>query len=282
MTHKICTLLALACAGVIAAPAAAKEKPPVFVTAAPVKDKPAVSLDPAQGHVMVRAHGTLPLYLMRIPSAEDAAAYRRLRDEAFATAREKYAKRLASYQRQMKAFEDQPKGTPGAQRPETPVEPTEANFEFTPFEMLTGVAIGPLNRFAKAEGGGSTYLHALTPGSYRVYGLINAAQNGAMTGVCYCMGSVGFDVRAGEITDLGHVKLMPATEVDLKAPVPPLFEPATMPLDPRLASATVRPAAFRPVGKLPNYFGLTISRVGEMPGVLRYDRDRIVDLTAAR
>jgi hypothetical protein len=32
--------------------------------------------------------------------------------------------------------------------------------------------------------------------------------------------------------------------------------------------------------KLANYFGLTIGRILAMPGVMRYDGDRIVDLSA--
>ena len=61
----------------------------------------------------------------------------------------------------------------------------------------------------------------------------------------------------------------------------PFFHPAgaETAIDPRLTSATILPAAFKPVGKLPNYFGVVVSRIPEMPGVLRYNRDRIVDLT---
>jgi hypothetical protein len=50
------------------------------------------------------------------------------------------------------------------------------------------------------------------------------------------------------------------------------------PVDARLAGMTVRPATFRPVGKSPNYYGLAITRMPAMPGVMRYDRDRTVDL----
>jgi len=63
----------------------------------------------------------------------------------------------------------------------------------------------------------------------------------------------------------------------------PFLVPAgtSVAIDPRLNGAHVVPARFRPVGKLPNYFGLPINRMPAIPGVMRYDRDRIVDLTAA-
>jgi hypothetical protein len=56
--------------------------------------------------------------------------------------------------------------------------------------------------------------------------------------------------------------------------------PEGMALDSRLSGATIRRAAYRPVGKLPNYFGITLGRIPEMPGVFRYERDRMIDLTA--
>jgi hypothetical protein len=34
--------------------------------------------------------------------------------------------------------------------------------------------------------------------------------------------------------------------------------------------------------ELPNYFGLSIDRFPAIDGVMRYDRDRIVDLTAGK
>jgi hypothetical protein len=278
-------LFALAVAS-CATPAVARDKTPPFVESAAVKDKPAVVLNPAKAYILLRTDAAGPMQLMRVPSAEDQARYDRLRAEAYAEAREKYAKKQKSYER---AVADAAKD-PAVRVPEKPVEPTEANFEFTPFGLMAGVAIGPINRFAKGEGGASTYLHEVTPGEYRVYGPVAVGPNG-MIGTCFCMGSVRFEARAGEITDMGVILSRQAPSV--KAPpgdssMPQLVNipdylgpaPATLPLDPRLASFTIRRAVYRPVGKLPNYFGVALGRIPEMPGVLRYDRDRIVDLTA--
>lgn len=172
--------------------------------------------------------------------------------------------------------------------PEPPVEPTEANFGFSSFGMMASVGIGPMNRFAKSKES-SVYLQELTPGTYRIYGLIFVNPGVAAVGSCFCMGSVKFEAKAGEITDMGVIASTAAPvpgDGDSSRPVDltgqSFFQPAPpgTPLDPRLASAHVVPAHYRPVGKLPNYLGLAIARLPAMPGVVRYDRDRIVDLTA--
>lgn len=271
-------LVVAAAALSVAAPAFA-DKRPEFVKTKSIGDKPTVQLDPTQGHILLRSSRQMPLYLMRMPSVEDQAAYDALRAEAFAEARGKYAKKLASYEAARKAAAP----GQGGSAPDKPVEPTAANFEFTPFGMMAPVSIGPLNRFAKGEGGASTYLQAVTPGRYRVYGPIMPGANGAIVGACYCMGSVSFEAKAGEVVD---VSVLAELDGEATPDGAPLFvgerKPGATPppVDPRLAGMTVRPARFRPVGKIPNYFGLAITRLPAMPGVMRYDRDRVVDLTA--
>lgn len=259
-----------------AAPATAVAKDAKFVEASAVADKPTVALDPARGHILLRSPSQISLYLMKMPSEQDRVVYDSLREEALADARKSYARKLAAYERDRKAVS----GTQ-ARQPEKLIEPTEANFEFTPFELLATVPIGPMNRFAKGQGGASTYLHAVTPGRYRVYGPIAAGANGAMVGACYCMGSVSFEARAGEIVDIGALANLdaPIMAGAVVASSAPKGHAAAPPLDPRLTGMMVRPAQFRPVGKLPNHFGIAITRLPEMAGVMRYDRDRIVDLT---
>lgn len=278
--------LLLAAATFASAPAMAGEKAPVFVKSEAVRDKKAITLDPASGYVMLRTDVAMPMHLMRVPSEAERATYADLRAKALQDAQRKYVRKLKIYENAVKAA-----AKAGPQPlPAKPVEPTEANFEFTPFELMTGVSIGPDNRFAKQSGGASTYLQALTPGEYRIYGEVQLAPGGGAFGICYCMGSVRFTVRAGEITDMGVIatkQKTPAYAVaDKDFPVPmqvPNFlgpAPAEMPIDPRLAGFPVRRADYHPVGKLPNYFGVQVGRIPAMPGVLRYDRDRIVDLTA--
>ncbi|MEG3180009.1 hypothetical protein [Sphingomonas sp. LT1P40] len=281
-------LIATATLALCATPAFAKKDKVVFVETSAVKDKPVVALDPAKAYVLVRSDGAIPLHLMRVPSAEDQVKYDELKAEAFAEAREKYMKKQAAYDKAKAANDKMSKSAQRPPLPEKPVEPTEANFEFTPFGLLTGVSVGPFNRFAKGKDGDktSTYLQEITPGSYRIYGMMSVIPNGGAFGSCFCMGSVKFEAKAGEITDLGRFASREVAKRESGDNAKPIemafdFQPAVAgpAPDPRLGSATIRPALLKPVGKLPNYFGMTIDRLPPVAGVMRYDRDRIVDLT---
>jgi hypothetical protein len=53
-----------------------------------------------------------------------------------------------------------------------------------------------------------------------------------------------------------------------------------MPVPGELGKATLVPADYRAVGKFPNYFRTMISRLTPVPGVLEYERDRVVDVKA--
>ena len=54
-----------------------------------------------------------------------------------------------------------------------------------------------------------------------------------------------------------------------------------MPVDPRLSSYKVVPASFKAAGPVPNYYGVQVDRMTAIPGVLGYDRDKIIDLSAS-
>ncbi|RHW17043.1 hypothetical protein D1610_13040 [Sphingomonas gilva] len=255
----------------------------VFVEAKPVKDKPTIALSPDRAYIMIRAEDQTAFMFMKDPDPEDQAEYDRLRAEAYAEERERYTKKLARYERDMAAHD---KAGAGAMRapPKKPDELTEANFAFTPFPLIAQVAVGPVNRLSKAKGN-SVYLTEVTPGTYRLYGPVMEGPQG-MAGMCFCMGSVRFTARAGQVTDLGKAVLLPLPTVPAgDSSFPKVIgygiEPATpaMPVDPRLSSATIEPAAYRPAGKLPNFFGLPIGRLQPIPGVFAYDRDRVIDLT---
>ncbi len=280
---------ALAAALVASSAHAAKKEKVVFVEAGAVADKPVVSLDATRAYVMLRSDVAVPLHLMRVPDAEDQAKYDQLRADALIEAKEKYARKARAYERDMASWEKYPKGSARPPKPEKPVEPTEENFEFVPFGLMTGVSIGPLFRFSKGSGGDkvSTYVHQLTPGTYRVYGMMSVIPGGGAYGSCFCMGSVKFEVKAGEITDLGRfvARELPKRDSSDNAKPLPLGVDYKLPVagdaaDPRLAALPVRPATLKPVGKLPNYFGMTIDRFPAIDGVMRYDRDKIVDLTS--
>jgi hypothetical protein len=252
----------------VAFPIEAFAKDPVFVVTKSIVDKSSVTLDPTVGYILLRAAQPMSLHLMKIANADDQAAYDKMRAEALAKERKRYPGRVGAYRQDLATYEVLKEANGRAKKPEPPVEPTEENFVYPAFGMSAGASIGPLNRFSKGEDGRSVYLQSITPGSYRIYGLMAVMPGAPVAGTCFCMGSVKFAVHAGEIVDLGDLeadgKLNPSvsgSEIDV-----------------RLKGWTLRPADYRAVGKLPNYFGVTLSRIPAMTDVIAYDRDRIVDL----
>jgi hypothetical protein len=278
------TIIALLAATVVLLPqtASAKSKVPVFVEAKHVKDSPSVTLDPAKAYVLLRTPNAMPMHFVKIASAEDQIAYDKLRDEAFAEAKEDYAKDLAKYERDLALANK----TSGMKKPKKPVEPTETNFQFTQFSQMANFTMGPFNRFYSKDGG--TYLHAVTPGTYRIFGQVDPI---AGLGVCYCMGSVTFEAEAGMIVDLGTMTTDlansgPAEKGDSSSPRAAAYTLALQPLndltpvDARLKSLPRVPADLRAAGKMANYMGIAISRLPAIKDVLSYQRDRIVDKKA--
>jgi len=262
--------------------AIAKSKVPVFVEAKHVKDSPTVTLDPAKAYILLRTPNAMPMHFVKIASTEDQIAYDKLRNEAFAEAKEDYVKDLAKYERDLGLA----KKTSGMKTPKKPIEPTEANFQFTQFAQMANFTMGPFNRFYSKDGG--TYLHAVTPGKYRIFGQVDPLVG---IGVCYCMGSVTFEAEAGKITDLGTMGLDlansgPAEKGDSSSPRVAAYalalEPVNdlTPVDPRLKSLPRISADLRAAGKMANYMGIAISRLPAIKGVLSYQRDRIIDKKA--
>jgi hypothetical protein len=221
--------------------------------------------------------------------------YKGRRAAALAKKHAKWVKAHASWKSQYKDWKE----SPGSyQHPgDEPIEPTDANLDFPPIDQENLLGFGPLNRFAK-EKNNSTYLQRVWPGRYVLYGSIMVNPNGGAFGTCACMGTVAFDVKAGEIVDVGLVTtssdplIMPgmlekakAEEVEgLRSGALTMIRltPAngTMPVDPRLSSYKVVPASFKATGPVPNYYGVQVDRITAIPGVLGYDRDKIIDLSA--
>lgn len=280
--NKTALILLTACVATLPQIAAAKSKVPVFVEAKHVKDAPTVTLDPAKAYIMLRTPQAMPMHFVKIASADDQIAYDKLKAEAFAEARKDYAKALTKYERDLVLA----KKTSGMKEPKKPVEPTEANFQFTRFAQMANFTMGPLNRFHSKDG--STYLHAVTPGKYRIFGVFDPLVG---AGVCYCMGSVSFDAEAGKIVDLGTMttdlaNAGPPEKGDSSSPRVAAAVLALQPpkdstsVDPRLKSLPRVAADLRAAGKMANYFGIAISRLPAIPGVLSYRRDQIIDKKA--
>lgn len=240
--------------------------------ATPVRDRPTVTIDPAMAYVMYNAPSQSLLMLMREPSVEDRANWQRRREAALVEAQQRYTR---DYQRWQRAREEYLAGERSTRVPTRPVEPTQENFAFPAIETEMFYVIGPQNRFSKE--GRSLYLSALPSGDYRIYGPVLAGQGQGVGGTCMCMGTIRFSVPAGVITNLGQI--LSGTQVgpmsaDININLPQTGDA----VDPRLAAFTVRPAQYSAAGKLPNYYGIFIGRVAELAGVLRYERDRVIDV----
>jgi hypothetical protein len=128
---------------------------------------------------------------------------------------------------------------------------------------------------------------AVEPGTYSLYGRMALGQNGTTIGTCLCMGSVKFQAKAGQIVDLGmlHYPAAEASKEERNGHVR-LASHALTPFDSsmsvpaRLAGLPVVPADLRAADKMPNYFGIMIDRLPAIPGVLAYQRDKVIDVKA--
>lgn len=267
-------------AAVVMQPGIALAADPVFVVSKAVTDGAVPVADPAMGYILLRTDEPTPLHLMRIATAEDSKIYQDLRKRALEKEVRRYGNKLLTYQADMRAYEQVKKLSKLRKPPTEPIKPTDENFEFTPFGLLAGATLGPLNRFAKGEKGDSTYFYAITPGTYRIYGLVMAIN--PVTGTCYCLGSVKFTVLPGQITDMGRLSLNSGSAPTGFSKTGVLTPPSPSDVvDLRLAGWKRVAADYSAVGKLPNYFGIQIARIAPIVGVISYDRDRIIDLKAA-
>jgi hypothetical protein len=269
---------------------------PGAVSAQAVKDKPQVTLDSGTAYIMYSAKTPAALELIREPTEADVVAYNTRRKTAFDKAHKNYLRKVADWNAQVEAHRrDSAVAIVGTR----PIEPTEANFSFPPIEFDMIVAIGPLNRFSKADDA-SVYLQAVPAGNYRVYGpIFVGVDNTVAAGVCMCMGTVQFRAESGVITNAGTLRfplmdaiaaakgsggVKPKTALDLPDGVTSLaIEPAaaSVAVDPRIGTFPVKPAVLRASGKMPNWYGIEVDRLTAIPGILSYDRDRIVELASA-
>jgi hypothetical protein len=148
--------------------------------------------------------------------------------------------------------------------------------------------------FAKAQPY-SVHLLAVKPGTYWLYGEKTRHYLEGPFLNCLCMGTVKFEARPGIITDLGLIRNLERETAhgkhpdaagrtrelrgsrDVRAilvlpPVPDDLVPSALAALPRV------PAEYRAAGTLPNIDGTMIDRISAMPGVIAYDRDRIIDV----
>jgi hypothetical protein len=256
-----------------------------------------VSIEEDLGYIYLTAPMRFGGTFVRVPDDEDIADYKEARAEAFGEALKRYEKEYKRWERNTAtAKEQRAKGRRANKIKPEPIKPTESVFNFAAIEQFTATDFGPTYVFAKG-GGTFSYLEAVKPGTYIWYGPVIFDKNQGHIGVCYCMGTVKFEVKAGTITDLGNfLRSAPQWLDDPTAPLASIqysgglngfiIKPPSQSgkvvygLPPSLAEYPSEKAQFFAHGKMNNFYGIMISRVAPIPGVLAYDRDRIIDLKA--
>jgi hypothetical protein len=263
--------------------------------ASPVEEKDVVSgkakLDPAKGYILIsgpeRQFGTF----LRVPDAETFAAWEKDRQKAFEKAKRRYQSDLAQWQINATELRSHKMNVPDA-----PAEPTLETTQVDPPEMRDVVGFGP--QFVYAKGETVYYLQAVKPGDYVWYGNVLGGNGVPGAGTCMCMGTVRFAVKAGAVTDLGNwLQTAPHADEDMDVQRLMLKEANDKRVaegkKPRLPSSPGAPkfgvpaslkdwpsaqAEFHAHGKLNNIYGIFVSRLSPVPGVLGYHRDTVVDL----
>ncbi len=228
-----------------------------------------VVIDSAKSYVFYRTNVRGALVLLREASREEREA---ARQAAFNRARPDYERRLVQWERSRSRCQATP-------APDCPARPQEIRFEAFPDpppERDRYVDIWWQPRFTAGDEGNS-YFRAVPPGSYILYGNVMVGSGGSM-GVCLCMGSLRFEARAGQIVDLGEIEYR-RDPTPGRGPWGITVTPyaPTMRLPARLAGLPRAPAEFHAADKIPNYLGVEIDRHAPMPGVLAYQRDRVID-----
>ena len=249
-----------------------------------IGQKDPLVVDPAKSYIFFRARKA-PVRFLREVDATELAAYETERAAAYEKAKAKYAKKLAEWEKDEARWQKMDPGTRrGMLRPEKPAELTPQTFDYPPPEADNWLLVKGGTRFSEGEEG-SSYLVAVEPGTYILYGQITDTQNGPI-GTCLCMGSVKFAAPAGQIVDIGEIGYprVEAAKAELEGkirsrPSHELVPPAAEMARPaRLAGLPVVAADLRAADKLPNYFGIEIDRLPAVPGVLAYRRDRVIDV----
>lgn len=197
---RFITLIAAALA-LIAAPAAAEKLKPDMAESKAIELKNIVAgkakIDPAKAYIFVRspqnrANGVF----LKTPNAAEIANYEAKWREEFEEAKRDFPKEMARYNAARET---------GLTPKNKPVEPTEENFGIATIDARMIVSFGPQFVFDKTDAPDKSfsYLIEVEPGESTYFGPIAYLPGAQVFGQCFCMGSVKFEAKAGQITSLG-------------------------------------------------------------------------------
>lgn len=280
---RILTLI-LGALALIAAPAAAQKVKPDVAEYEAIESKNIASgkykLNPAKAYIFVRSpENRAQGAFLKTPDAAEIANYEAKWREELADERKSFARKLKRWEIEQQA---------GTARGEKPVEPTEANFSIAPIDLRMLVAFGPQYIFEKSDSGAKSfsYLIEVEPGEYTYLGPLFVIPNAQIVGQCYCMGSVKFEAKAGQITSLGD--FLSLGWADRNALEQSTFERELLPDRPAkptdwsvpqsLAAFPAVEAPLRAAGKRNNFMRALVGRIPPVPGVIAYERDIPIDL----
>ena len=226
--------------------------------------------------------------LMRVPTMTEKARYEDAKKSAFERDLPKLRK---EYERAMAKFA---KRQDGGTAPSAPTLDTY-NFTWDEVQNLQTVDFGDAFVKSKTQ---NTYLVEVPPGEYVLYGTTLSTGLPRLL-VCFCLGTVGWDANAGQITDLGYFY---ADLAKSRSDVPELaaetgYGPSSDAGGTPLMAATIRPArtqsfippdladlpiaaaGHRAVGRFFNPNAAGINRLVPVAGILEYDGAKVIDPT---
>lgn len=263
--------------------------------ASPVEEKDVISgkakIDPTKGYILVSGPARQFGMFLRVPDDATYAAWEKDRQKALEKAQRAYKADHANWQ----ILADNAKAN-HSMPPVEPVPPTLETVQVDPPEMRDLIGFGP--QFVYAKGETVYYMQAVKPGTYVWYGNVMGGNGLPAAGICMCMGTVRFEVKPGIVTDTGNwFQTAPRVDQDMdvqrlalkeandkrvaagkepRLPLPPGEPKFGLPAS--LKDWPSAQAEFHASGKQNNYFGIFISRLSPVPGVLGYNRDTVVDL----
>lgn len=204
--------------------------------------------------------------LVRAPSASDLAAYRAARESV--------------YRKQLPRLQKEAKGGSVPSIEEFAFEYKDAANAFAT-KRSDNIDVGDL----------VTLLIEVPPGTYILYG---TGVSSRLLITCNCLGTVQFEAKSGVLTDMGALY---ADKVHGESPEPYVEDnlgksmfsygfvlgqalvPATAatPVIPSLQSLPRVAAEYHAVGLYREPGAVSINRLAPVPGILRYDRGKVID-----
>ena len=287
--------LIVAALAAMATTAQAADKPGPFAGPAVALDEKAIvsgkeKLDPTAGYILVTGPVRQYGMFLRVPDDAVRAEWERDRQKAFTKEHKRYESSMSVWRANAEALRNAK-----AEVPPEPAEPKLETFEHAPIDLHDVATFGP--QFAYAKGTSFAYLEKVRPGTYVWYGNVMGGNGYPAAGTCLCMGTVRFEVKPGVVTDLGNALQalpqwsaeMDVARMDLKAANDkrvaegkeafPQFASANLAtgLPASLKDWPSVQAEFHASPKINNYYGIFVSRLPPVPGVLGYHRDVVVD-----